>query len=67
MLTFLVQCPACHALVASVQVDPDGWHEAELWAFVAAAEHREECPAAPGPFVPTLSTGDADLSTLSRT
>ena len=52
MLTFLVQCPACHGLIASVQVEPDGWHEAELWACVAAAEHRaDECPAIPDPLI----------------
>lgn len=45
VLTFVVQCPDCHGTIARVDVDGDDWHEAELWAYVAAAEHRSICPA----------------------
>lgn len=62
MLTFVVHCPACHALIASVRVDGDGWHEAELWAYVAAVDHRAACPAE-SPAAPELSTVSAELST----
>ena len=58
-LLFVIHCPACRAVVATVDVGGDDWHEAESWAFLASAEHQASCAGNENARAETLASSPA--------